>query len=243
MRKLKIVSPGFHNYTGVFGMTEFKDGVSVHYVDPRTADRLAAGLKMEWIDDEGQAEAAGPSQTLVNRGLFVGEVQKLERATEEALIEERLRLAEKSGVSVVNTFYTREQLEGIVDGEGLPGLREVAAPWGVKGRAIPDLIERILEAQTKHAEKIKYAVGEERMTSETVDPASKAAEEIVGRYTGRTVGKMDEFSEPVAEETTSEKTAEPVAEPVVDTIVNEAAAEETASEPVTENEVEVGKNT
>ena len=44
-------------------------------------------------------------------------------------------------------FYTFEQLGDVVDESGIQGLRDIAKPYGVKGRSIPDLISAILRAQ------------------------------------------------------------------------------------------------
>lgn len=43
--------------------------------------------------------------------------------------------------------YTREALEAIADKRGLKGLREIGEELGIKGKSIPELIDRILKGQ------------------------------------------------------------------------------------------------
>lgn len=148
MKYLKITSPGFETYTGNLGGIDFFQGRSVDFVPRLFADRLTAAMQMVEVDADGNEEPAGVSHRLVaDAAERAPMIEPLERQTDEeraAEDQDQLNRAIRSDVVIL----TREELEEIMSKSGIKGLREAAAPWGVKDRNAVALIEQILEAQS-----------------------------------------------------------------------------------------------
>jgi len=167
----RLASPNWLNFTGSLGHgAVFKDGVSV---EPLTARQIARIGSSTILVNHETGEQVGPSAIhnfiqsqdiqvtapLKNaeqeKADFEFDRQKLEE--EEAARAERDAAAlkeaqEKAQQQIDNAVvYTRAELEAIGANDGIGGLREIAKPLGVKGRAIGELIEEILAAQTRLA--------------------------------------------------------------------------------------------
>jgi hypothetical protein len=154
MNYLKLTSKGFHNYNGQLNILTFKDGISTEPVPPRIADRIAASVACVACDAEGNTSdtpvsigiqhrliAESASRAAVSRGLA--------RQTDaDRVMEEKVDLS-KALKAPSDVLYTKPQLEEIADKGGITALREIGKQWSVKGRAIPEVIEKILVAQTK----------------------------------------------------------------------------------------------
>lgn len=48
--KLKLIAPGFENFTGPIGVTPFEDGISVNDVPPVHARRIAGVMSAVWVE-------------------------------------------------------------------------------------------------------------------------------------------------------------------------------------------------
>jgi hypothetical protein len=153
MKHLKITQKGWAGYSSAIGGVPFKDGISEHPVPRYIADRISSGISMVEINEDGSETPAGVAHRLVSEARERAPVAKpLERATEEELKDEAALDAIRASKAPVDTFYTGEELEAIVDAKGIKGLREIADRWEVRHRSIPTLIGLVLKAQTKHLE-------------------------------------------------------------------------------------------
>lgn len=152
MKHLKIVSKGFETYTGNLGGIDFVDGMSAHPVPRVFANRLTAAMQMVEVDENGVEIEAGVAARLITEAAARAPViEPLQRQTEEEKIAENVDVASQATVSDV-TFHTREELEAILEKDGIKGLRAVAEPWKVKDRSAVKLMEMILEAQARYTD-------------------------------------------------------------------------------------------
>lgn len=178
MKYLKLVQPGFENFTGDFGITPFKDGVSLEPVPRLLADRISSSLLVVEIDapdaetpDDAQAGAAS---RLVTGNLLSITLKTLETATPEQMADEKARIAEaakKAKIPESARFYEQTELEEIATSKGIDGLREIAKVWNVKDRSINGLIREIMKAQDANKQ---ANANVERMVLETKLDASNA---------------------------------------------------------------------
>ncbi|OCP21904.1 MULTISPECIES: hypothetical protein [unclassified Ensifer] len=152
MHYLKIVSRGWHGYTGQLNIISFKNGVSTEPVPPRIADRIAASVQVVQCDAEGRegtdAINVGPQHRLLTEGTVRAEIAGPLAVQSEAdkVMEAKLDAA-RSLTAPIESLYTRDDLERVADESGIKGLRDIADKWTVKGRGIPEIIEKILTAQ------------------------------------------------------------------------------------------------
>jgi hypothetical protein len=154
MHYLKIVSKGWQGYTGQLNIISFKDGVSTEPVPPRIADRIAASVQVVQCDEKGKAAkkpvAVGVQHRLISetaaRAIITTSLQTQSEADKS--LEAKLDAA-RSLTAPVETLFTRVDLEKIADDTGMKGLRDIGDKWKVKGRGIPELIEKILKAQAQ----------------------------------------------------------------------------------------------
>lgn len=169
--KVRIVSNGWETFTGSLGFQAvFKDGVSVDDLNPRQIARIGSSLA---IVDVETGEQVGPSvvaQKLSSAMAPVIEALPMQEEVEQEQRDERARLlaeaeerkeAEKAALAEAQakaqedadeiTIYSRIELEAIGANNGINALREIAAPLGVKGRSISELVKEILQAQADKA--------------------------------------------------------------------------------------------
>ncbi|MBO6507502.1 MAG: hypothetical protein JJ979_03285 [Roseibium sp.] len=213
MNYLKITAKGFAKYSGFLGPVEFKDGVSVEPVPALIATRIGGTMQVAEVDENGkEITQAGPAAAIVGGATIQAEVRKpLERVSEEEIEKERKAAAKKAEeaerLKQVVKFYSEEELAVVADKEGLKGLRAIAEPYGVRGRAINELIEEILEAQAKH------------QTAQTGERLVQGAEEVV------TEPEVEEIAEEAAteQESTEETPADQEA-------AEEASTDETSAD-------------
>jgi hypothetical protein len=132
MPKIRIIDPAWRNFSGAFGPVEFVDNVSVEEVDRATARKLADLVQIEWEDGTNPSN----SQLTIDA-----------KAIPMQVVDDGLQTGQPDGRTVNKTFYTREQLTAIADKDGIEGVRKIATPLGVNGRAIKGLIEAILKLQ------------------------------------------------------------------------------------------------
>lgn len=148
MKHIRITQPGWEGYNGLFCDMNFVDGVSEEIATQRMVDRCAALLQVEQIEvTQGAAEVVTP----VGLGARIeGNLQK------EAEVLEPMQRAEDEAPAPVSTpapeplqLYTEAELQTIADEQGIKGLRVIGDKLSVKGRAIPEIVREILEAQSK----------------------------------------------------------------------------------------------
>lgn len=145
--KLKITQKGFENYTGQMGMILFKNGVSVYDVKERDALRLSACFGCKWENDSAitvtklEEEPRAP----IGRQTYIVES---DGAPEKVAGNDGRTIYvdvgfENEPIKVTRRF-TLQELEAIADKKGIKGIREVAAPLGIRGTSINAMIEDIL---------------------------------------------------------------------------------------------------
>lgn len=152
MNRLKIVEKGWAGFTGVFGYVNFVNGISPHGMTAVEQDAITGLIKMVEIDDNGvEIGIASIAERLIQTSADRAPVKaELNRQTEaERLAEERENLI-RASKPPVDRFYTGAELEALIKEKGLKGLRDAAAPWGLKGRSIPQLLDALVEAQQNY---------------------------------------------------------------------------------------------
>lgn len=153
MIHLKIVQPGWVDYTGWIGPVYFENNLSTEPVTPRIARQISSCVRMEEVLAGGLTKPFGISQDMVaGKGLALPEPVLAIPADEADLLAEKERDAKAASLPKVSDFLTSAQLEAIADNQGIEGLRPIGAKWGVKDRSIPGLITKILAAQADHPE-------------------------------------------------------------------------------------------
>lgn len=136
--KIRLVGPGWTDFTGYFGVVEFKEGVSVREVSDIEIKRLAALTRIESVETGEDPGIA--AQMLKGRDEPMPVLQS-ERGEGDAAPEEPKKVPR----------YTREELEAIADKGGIKAVREIADEFGVKGRSITELITELMALVPKSA--------------------------------------------------------------------------------------------
>ncbi|OAD82877.1 hypothetical protein ATN89_17495 [Comamonas thiooxydans] len=131
MKHLKITEAGYEGFSGYFGIIAFKDGISASPVSDIEFKRMQALLRVEQHGDE---------ITDTNEPAVV----TLKSAAAAPAPEPLVTVDEKPAAGEA---WTRDALEAVADKSGIKGVREIAAPLGVSGKSITDLITGILAAQ------------------------------------------------------------------------------------------------
>lgn len=196
MNYLRIESKGFAGYTGYLGQIEFKDGVSVDPVPEVFANRLAASMQMMNVDADGnEIGPAGVAHKLVAESANRAPVaNRLDRQSNSDRRDEELRDHLRAQKPPVDHFYTGEELEKVVEKDGIKGLRDIGDRWNVRDRSIPGLIQQIIGAQTQFIKKRDLRL---QQLSERQAAAMQEAEQR----------KIDEAAKKAAEEAEAEKLA------------------------------------
>jgi len=135
--KIKLVGTGWTGFTGYFGVTEFVDGVSAHEVSGPEARRIAAVVQVETLDGHNPSAA---QQIIDSRA------EPLILATSPKVDAEA-----PAAPATLAMTYTVAELEGIADKGGIKALRDLAEPFGVKGRSIAEIIAELTALKAKVA--------------------------------------------------------------------------------------------
>ncbi len=152
-RTVKIVQKGWENFSGQLGTANFVKGVSAHPLDVVTIDRIAVDLQI--VDADSKELLGVQHRMIASQCVRLNSLDTLKRASEvepapepaPAPVEEP-KPAEESPHRPDALKWTEESLMAIADDQGIKGLRAVGDPMGAKGRAIPELIDNILKAQS-----------------------------------------------------------------------------------------------
>lgn len=172
--KLRIIESGMSKMCGHVGNILVTDGVTED-INQREADRLAGMMRCEIVDESGtlntdHATFMSGSAPMVsttydpNKPDVIetneGETNEGKKAAQIAAkmedkskLEAKLQTAEVVETPLMEGHYSREMLERIADQKGITGLREIAAPFEIKGTAIAGLIDGILDRQANQAAK------------------------------------------------------------------------------------------
>ncbi|MCK1543417.1 hypothetical protein IVB12_15985 [Bradyrhizobium sp. 179] len=162
---VKITQPGWDNFSGDMGGYQFENGVSTHPLPRAICDRIAANVSAELIDDTGDnLGQGGAAARIASRRSIESTVGTLlQRQTEEDKAAELLTVHQDAGKPPTHEFFTEEQLTGIAEAGGIDELRKLAAPWNVKHRSIPGLINLILKAQNNFIQVKEQRENDERL--------------------------------------------------------------------------------
>lgn len=139
MSKLRIVEPGWQDFSGLYGITEFKNGVSLDDVSELEIMRLGALVTVERIESGAQAGPGNRILETYNNRIDPPLFQDDERALKDNLDVENADMEVE--------VYTQQELEQIADQKGIAGLRSIADNIGVKGKNIMELMRAILKKQ------------------------------------------------------------------------------------------------
>lgn len=202
-KRVRITQRGWDDFTGQYGPVMFDKGVSVHPLPPTLIARIGGLISIVEIDEEGNERQAGPSADLVRGGsVSVEPHQAMTEATESDALKERLEDLKKTGVPPTGRFHTVEELEAVVEENGIKGLREIADKWGVKDRSIPGLLREILKAQAefqrdfeKRVDDVKAKAEETRKTEEDAANAAETDRENAINENARDLSAPDENDE------------------------------------------------
>lgn len=140
-RRLRVIESGWDGYSGYVGTVLFERGVSVDLVSFREQQILGGILRVESMDEGEEGTQLGPAAELVRSRDIDADHERV------AATAQGVPVGEHGEVRLAVERYTREELEEIADRRGISGLRDIAAPYGVKGRSITELINEILQAQ------------------------------------------------------------------------------------------------
>lgn len=153
-QRIRLTQEGFEGYTGQMGILFFENGLSTHPVPFKDATRMSAVMICEFED----GSSCNPAQRLLDTA---GQGADSTRQTEDEAFspEPALPPVVEAPVEIVlakatnpdqpaytGVVYSREDLSEIADSKGIAGLREIAAPLGVKSNSITGLIEELVKA-------------------------------------------------------------------------------------------------
>lgn len=138
-RRVRITEPGWETFSDTFGTVLFDNGLSVEAVSFLEQQRLGSLIRMESAEDEEQGQEIGPTAELVRGRNLMADSDLVRNVDRAVVVGGETRLAAST--------FSRSELEEVADRKGLAGLRDIAAPLGVKGRSVNDMITAILQAQ------------------------------------------------------------------------------------------------
>jgi hypothetical protein len=141
--KIRIDEVGYESYTGILGLVQFENGVSVTDVSQGELDRMAAVLRVVDADSDKQLGALVDYATASQVGFE--QEGKLETGTGFVAVDGTIPASN----AVETEKYTQEELEALADKEGITGLRAIGDSLNVKDTSIKGLIGSILNAVRK----------------------------------------------------------------------------------------------
>lgn len=161
--KIKLVEPGWETFTGLFGVVQFEDGVSVEDVSKGEAQHLSALVRIETLEGKDPSVA----QEIVDRNNELAALEPVFVSTDEGPAPTPART------------YSLADLEEIADKGGIAALRAIGEPLGVKGRSIPEVISRIFE------------IAGDRVESKPITPEETAAAVAESEAAGADLGDIE----------------------------------------------------
>ncbi len=183
MHYLKIISNGWQGYNGQLNIITFRNGISTEPVPPRIADRIAASVRVVACDADGnegeETVHVGVQHRLISESMMRAPVREplAQQSDADKKLEARLDAA-RALSAPVDDLFTRVDLEKIADEKGIKGLRDIADAWTVKGRSIPELIDKILAAQSEFLKLRNEAL--DRAGGQVLKATTRASQSDVG---------------------------------------------------------------
>lgn len=190
--KVRLLDPGFKNFTGQFGFVDFVDGVSDD-ISRAEAERLGCILPVEEV---GTGRNPAITQSMVERHNQNLEEMGVARTVGRtvAAISEQPTAPKPAAAKVENTAepvkvpvelkydYTEEDLDALIKKEGIAGLRAFTEAYGVNGKSIPSIVKKMMELKAeknpvKQVEPEPVVVVEP--VAEVVEPVVEAPAETV----------------------------------------------------------------
>jgi len=150
--KVKITEPGWETFTGNFGGVEFVNGASEREITEFEMARIAGSVRVVDIATGKQLNDAATLSE--NIGTVLEPRDEASKISPKAFEDLQKPADAAPAAPGVAKTYTNDELLAIADKNGIAGLRDIAAPLNVKGRAIPELIENILAAQSATVQKV-----------------------------------------------------------------------------------------
>lgn len=153
--RIKILEKGWEGFSDWMGPVQFRNGVSVGDVAEHDLFNISSSIKVVAMTDDGSEGARlGLAQVAVtNREFHAPQDRQLERGAVPGTAGETPRT--RGTMGILPKFHTEDELGEVADQKGISGLREIATQWGVKGRAIHELMRAILRAQKEALAKAK----------------------------------------------------------------------------------------
>jgi hypothetical protein len=140
--KIKLLSKGWMNLTGFFGVHQFVEGVSVDELTSREVEQIGAIVQIEVLNTDGSSEQGGAgTRELKSRNKSIE--GKAVKATGKKKAEVKVPTDES-----LTWDFTAETLAELAD-QGISPLREFATPYGVKGTSIVGIIDGLLALKAK----------------------------------------------------------------------------------------------
>lgn len=168
--KIRILTPGFEHFTGLFGTVDFEDGVSVDEVSKAEASRLGTILSIEDADTGVNPSVTQLMVDLHNKNteelglrpvellkVFPGEVADNQPAVinQEGESTSKVGLEAKEVRSELSYDFTAEDLAALADKEGIAGLRAFADQYKVNDKSIGGLIKKLLDLKAVFAKPVQ----------------------------------------------------------------------------------------
>lgn len=172
---IKITEKGWETYSSDLGTVPFENGVSTREVSRVEAMALGSFISIQEIDADGNElgqispalEAVKMTRVTANVTAGLNRIQKEPSdkgedtipVTQPTEADVALAAARKAQADAERqpepmapaVTHTAESLQALADAKGIAGLREVAAPFGVKNTSVKGLMAEILAAQAKTA--------------------------------------------------------------------------------------------
>lgn len=148
---IKITETAFDTYTGEMCDIDFVDGLSTRPLTENEVGKISSVLRVELIPSDivtsddpvtsDTSDTLGEVGDTTTDGEITTETTDGETTT-ETTDEDIKKVADNSVFK-----YTRQELEALADAQGISGLREVANQYGIKGKTINDIMEKLLQVQ------------------------------------------------------------------------------------------------
>lgn len=202
---LRITQPGMTLYNGPMSVYNFVDGISTEAINREGRDRISANFACVEIGEDGKEQVAGVSERLVTESISRAVVRTATlRQTEEEKVDEEITRAKKDIGGDLKVIHTEDQLDAIIDKQGIAGLREIAAQWNVKNRSIPTLRQMILDEQEVYQSKEGGRMSKLEAAIGGIEGAAKKTEE--GRLAKTDVQAAEEVTENTPEKRAAKAT-------------------------------------
>ncbi len=155
--QVRITDPGFAGFTGYFGAIKFEDGVSEH-ISHAEAERLGCIVKCETLDGLNPSATQRmvdiqrkdlDALTKEGKGVIGASREQDADNNKQPVAKPDKKAAQNVHGVQPSLDFTREDLEALADKEGIAGLRNLGSQFGVKGRAIAEIIDELMQIKAE----------------------------------------------------------------------------------------------